>query len=232
MNCIVWNNIDSRSIPGLLICELPSISRPKIRTQITEIEGKDGDISDNLGYSAYDKTLKIALVKNYDINAIAKYLSGSGKITFSNEPDKFYNAQISEQIDFERLIRFKTATVKFHTQPFKYLINESLAELEITHETEFSVINQGLEKSKPIITLTGSVIVEIVINGYAQFQVDIDDEYLTIDSEKEECYKDNLQTLKNRNMTGIFPVLQPGENVITWSGNLTKIEVQPKSRWL
>lgn len=232
MNYIIWNDIDSRNIPGLLVCELPSISRPKMRTQITEIEGKDGDISDNIGYASYDKTLKIALTKNYDINAIAKYFSGSGKVTFSNEIDKCYHAEITEQIDFERLLKFKTAAVKFHTQPFKYLVDEELVSLNIDNETEIYVVNQGLEPSKPIVTLFGEGIVEISINGYAQFQVDIDDNFLTVNSEIEECYMNSLTTLKNRNMTGVFPLLQPGKNTITWTGNLTKIEIYPRSRWL
>ena len=38
--------------------------------------------------------------------------------------------------------------------------------------------------------------------------------------------------LKNRNMVGEFPNLKSGINKISWSGNLTKIEIQPKSRWL
>lgn len=232
MNHLVWNGVDSRDLQGLIICELPPISKPKMRTQITEIEGKDGDFVDNIGFAAYDKIVKIALTKNCDINEIIKYFSGAVTVVFSNEPDKYYHAEILEQIDFERLIKFKTAMVKFHTQPFKYLVDEQPVTIEITNETELFVINQGLENSKPVITLTGSGIIEISINDHAQFQVNIDDEYLTIDSEKEECYKDNLQTLKNRNMTGTFPALEPGENIITWAGNLTKIKVSPRSKWL
>ena len=33
-------------------------------------------------------------------------------------------------------------------------------------------------------------------------------------------------------MNGVFPILDPGNNIITWTGNLTKIKIQPKSRWL
>ena len=51
-----------------------------------------------------------------------------------------------------------------------------------------------------------------------------------IDSINEEAYKN--ETLKNRNMSGEFPILESGVNIITWTGNLTKIKVEPKSRWL
>lgn len=232
-NYIIWNGVGSGDLQGLMVCELPPISRPKMRTQITEIEGKDGDISDNIGYSAYDKTIKIALTKDFDINKIINYFTGSGEITFSNEPDKFYNAEILEQIDFERLIKFRTANVKFHTQPFKYLIDEDSVELEIDSETELLVVNQGLVNSRPIITIFGEGIIEIAINGYAQFQITIpeNEDEITIDSMLQEAYLVTPNNLRNRSMVGEFPTLQPGQNIITWTGNLTRIKIHPKSRW-
>lgn len=233
-NYIIWNEQDSRDLQGLLISELPPIARPAMRTQVTEIEGKDGDFIDDIGYAAYDKSLKIGLYGDYDIDTISKYFSGEGKLTFSNEPDKYYFAKIIEEIDFERLLKFRTANVKFHTQPFKYLVDEAPAEVDITPEiSEVKATNLGLEPSKAIITLTGSGIIEVSINNHAKFQVDIGENgYITVDSMLEECYKDSPATLKNRNMSGEFPILQPGENTITWTGNLTKIKIQPMSRWL
>jgi phage-related protein len=232
MNYIVWNGENSRSLTGLIIQELPPISKPAMRTEITQIDGKDGDISDFLGYGTYEKSVQIGLFGDYDINAIAKYFTGSGQVIFSNEPDKYYNAEITEQIDFERLVKFRKAEVVFRAQPYKYLVGEQPVSLEITEETSLTVTNTGLEPSKPIITLTGSEIVKISINGLAQFQINIDESYVTVDSTLEEAYKDNTQTLKNRQMIGVFPTLNPGENTITWTGSLTKISVLPMSRWL
>ena len=92
------------------------------------------------------------------------------------------------------------------------------------------ITNQGLENSKPIITLYGSGDVTFNLNGIDVFTVNIDSDYITIDSEKQEAYKNG--TLKNRKMNGDFPLLKPGINTITWTGTLTKIIVDPKSRWL
>ena len=233
MNYLIWKGKNSKDINGLLISELPMIIKPKMRTEIVEVEGRDGNFIDNVGYSAYDKTVKIALYNGHNIDEIIKYFSGSGKITFSNEPEKYYNAEIIEQIDFERLVKFKTANVKFNTQPYKYLVGETAVEYAITDTlSQITVTNLGLEISRPVITLTGSGIVEIKINGLGSFQVEIDDGYLTVDSMLEECYKDNIYTLKNRKMGGEFPTLNSGENVISWVGNLTKIKIHPMSRWL
>lgn len=231
MSYIIWKNKNSNDISGLIISELSPISKPKMRTNVTEIDGLDGDIVDYLGYKSYNKSVLIGLTKNYDIDEIIAYFNGSGKLVLSNEPDKYYNAQIIDSIDYNRLINFKKAIVKFYVQPYKFLLNESSYILEITTETSLSVLNKGLEKSKPIITLYGTGEIEILINGNSIFSVNMStDEYITIDSEKEEAYKGAV--LKNRQMLGSFPELNPGTNVISWVGNLTKIEVAPRSRWL
>ena len=120
MNYCILNGIKSTMIKGLLIQSLPPISKPLMRTSVEEIDGRDGDIVTKLGYSAYDKEMTIGLFGDYDIDQVIQYFNSEGKVIFSNEPDKFYNYQIINQIDFERLIRFKTATVTFHVQPFKY----------------------------------------------------------------------------------------------------------------
>ena len=120
MNNIILNGISSTTIAGLLIQTLPPISKPKIRAQAEEIDGRDGDIITTLGYGAYDKEFTIGLYGQYNVDQVIQYFNSSGVVTFSNEPDKYYNYQIVEQIDFEKLLRFKTAIVRMHVQPFKY----------------------------------------------------------------------------------------------------------------
>lgn len=119
-NYIILNGTNSNTITGLLIQSLAPISKPLMRTEIEEIDGRDGDIVTPLGFSAYDKQITIGLYGTYDINAIIAFFNSEGTVTFSNEPDKYYNYQIYDQIDFERLVRFKTATVTLHCQPFKF----------------------------------------------------------------------------------------------------------------
>ena len=232
MSKINWKGIDSDTITGLIISELPPISKPKMKTTITKIDGRDGDIIEELGYESYTKGIKVGLSKNYDIDEVIKYFTGSGDLIMSNEPDKVYKCQILEKIDYNKLLRFKTATVKFYTQPFKYKKDEQKVVLNIDTETSISVDNIGLEKSKPIIKLTGSGTVAIQLNGATVFNYTFpeNESEVIIDSIQEEAYLNGFY--KNRNMAGEFPILDIGENTISWSGNLTKIEIEPKSRWL
>lgn len=54
------------------------------------------------------------------------------------------------------------------------------------------------------------------------------DEYIEIDSELMNCFKDTI--LKNDKVKGTeFPVLQPGVCTINCTGDVTRIEVIP--RW-
>lgn len=232
MLSINWRGTDSSSIPGLIICELPPITKPKMRTTITKIDGRDGDIIEELGYESYTKNIEIGLARNFDINQVIKYFTGSGELVMSNEPDKIYNCRIIDKIDYEKLLRFKKAVIKFYTQPYKYKKNESQVVLNISSQTSVSVNNVGLEKSKPIIKLTGSGTVGLSLNGSTilTYTFPANETEVIIDSLIEEAYLGGVY--KNRNMVGAFPVLEPGANTISWSGSLTKIEIQPKSRWL
>ena len=54
------------------------------------------------------------------------------------------------------------------------------------------------------------------------------DEYVMLDSELQDAYKDT----QNKNSTisaAAFPVLEPGENTIRWDGDVTGVEITP--RW-
>ena len=151
-NYIELNGVNSQTIQGLLIQELPPITKPKIRANIEEIDGRNGDIITELGYSAYDKTFSIGLYGDFDINQIISFFNSSGTVTFSNEEDKYYNYTILDQIDFNRLIRFRTATVKMHVQPFKYSLTDNSKTFNISDETSISISNVEHENNTGIST--------------------------------------------------------------------------------
>lgn len=159
MNYITINGVKSNTVKGLLIQSLPPITKPKIRTSIEEIDGRDGDIVTKLGYSAYDKEIKIGLHGDFDIDDCIKFFDTSGKVVFSNEPDKYYNFAILDQIDFNRLIRFREATVKFHVQPFKFSDVEDEIDFfkEFISIHNFSGLTNGIScNASGTITLNGT----------------------------------------------------------------------------
>ena len=230
MNYIVFKGICSKDIDGLLISELPPITMPKMRTSITKIDGRDEDIIDELGYESYTKTITIGLRRKFSIDEVINYFSGQGDLIMSNEPDKVYKAHVIEDADFERLVKFRTAKIKFHIQPFKFLVDEPPFIFDITNQKSVKVSNLGYVTSKPKMILYGSGIISVSINNVETFKVEIDDEYVVIDSLKQDAYKDLI--LKNRMMTGEFPIFNSGINIISWTGDLKKLVVYSQSRWL
>ena len=231
MNYVIWNNIDSRDIKGLLICELPPITKPNMRVKETAIDGVDGSVIEELGYESYDKTMVVALTAGADIDKIMEYFTGNGELVFSNEPNKYYRARIIKNIDFERLLRYRTAKVTFRVQPFKY--DRLEIERVATSERESMIVeNIGNHTAKPLITLTGSGIVALYINGNHTCEITFIEgaNTVTLDCEKQDAY--NYLGFQNQNMRGYFPILEKGNNVISWVGTLESIQIKRYSRWL
>ena len=53
---------------------------------------------------------------------------------------------------------------------------------------------------------------------------------ITIDCTLQEAYTGT--TLHNESMSGEFPVLKPGNNAVSWSGSVTKVDVAVRWRYL
>lgn len=235
-NYIILNGVNSNTLTGLLISKLPPITKPKQRTQTEEIDGRDGDIVTTLGYGAYDKSIDIGLYGDFDIEDIMTYFNSKGTVTFSNEEDKYYNYQIVDQIDFDRLIRFKTAKVKMHVQPFKYSSVEGTRTYNITSEEEITINNSGNYVSKPVISITGSGTINLSVNGYEVLVIELGEDAttITIDTANMEAYNQNTSELMNRSVTGDYDnlYLNAGSNTISWTGTITQIQITNYSRWL
>ena len=53
---------------------------------------------------------------------------------------------------------------------------------------------------------------------------------ITLDSQLQEAYSG--ATSLNSAMSGDFPKLLPGNNAVSWTGNVTKVDIQPNWRYL
>lgn len=193
---IIINGIDSRTWSDIIVTELPPISKPKIRTQVEEVDGRDGDIITPLGYAAYDKTVKIGLtggllgITPSQINYYIGIFNSSGTIIFSDEPTKYYRYAIYEQIDFERLLRYRTAEITFHVQPFKFSTTEAPIVRNGSGSISVNVNNSGNIYSRPELLLTGSGNATVDLNSSEILSVDLDSANgaIFIDSENMNAY--------------------------------------------
>ena len=217
---------------GIHVLEQPPITILAERATFTNIPGRPGSLTMLEGDDVYDDlilTAQCMISEPSNIRTIATYLKGSGKVTFANRPDGFYSARIVNQIPFEKILRgnpHRSFAVNFRCQPFWY--PENVPEITITNSGTF-VNNPGSVYSEPTITVYGSGEITLMVGTQIVELTDIEDS-ITLNTSLMEAYKGDLSM--NSCMSGEFPVLNPGANAISWSGNVTKVEVQPNWRFL
>lgn len=164
---------------------------------------------------------KIDEIKAWIIN------TGESDLIFSFQPDKKYIAQVVNMIDFKQVLKHTSRfPIIFNCKPFKYSVEENIITITKNNST---IYNKGTFQSEPVIKVYGSGDIKLKINE-DEVTIKKVDGYVTIDSVLKDCYKDDA--LKNGDMIGQFPILKVGENVVSFSGNVGKVEVRVNEVWV
>ena len=223
MNNFIFKNINSDT-KNIIVNELPSIIKAPMRTETIEIDGRDGCIIIEKGYSSYVKTVAITTRHETDLEDLFDWLNGYGEAIFSNELSRVYRANIINQIELKRLLKYRTATIEFLVQPYKYDIQNG----KTAQSNPSIIINEGNVISLPSFVINGTGSCILTIND-KNIELNVDTK-LTIDTEKYRVL-DKDSALAGNRMVGEFPTLKVGENTISWTGNFT-VEVVKNQRWL
>ena len=224
----IFNDISSKDYLG--IKKLPSIFKAEKDINFIEVEGRDGMLTQDLGsYRSVVKTVECIITDLTQIDSICKWLTGGGDVVFSNEPTRRYKATIKNQIEFTQLVSnhdYHDFIIQFECQPHKYNLLNDIITLTTSPQT---VVNSGRANSKPVIKVFGTGAIALTINGNVVSLTNVS-EYVTLDSEMMDCYKGTQ--LMNNYMSGDFPELIPGNNIISWIGTVTSIEIIPNFRFI
>ncbi len=229
---------------GLHIEKKDVFSAPEYDAEFISIPGRSGDIiNPNRRFANIKVTYTVFLARK-NAPALADVLRNIKGWLYS-EPDRYheitdsYDAEyfrygvISGSLDIEeQLNKVGSFTVTFNCKPYKYslagqeTVSADASELTITNPTAF--------ESRPHIRLYGNGAVTLNISSpdsTSLWTISAIDEYIEIDSELMNCFKDTV--LRNDTVTGYgFPVLKPGETSIACAGNVRRIEVIPRWRCL
>ena len=216
------------SVDYLIINTLPSVFKPEKDITKIEVPGRDGFLTEDLGsYKSITKSVECTIEDLSQIDYICSWLTGSGEVFFSSESTKKYKAVIINQIEFEKVfVNYHSFIIQFECQPKKFSLDNSLITLTTSPQT---IYNSGSANSKPVIKVFGSGAITLIVNGLSVVLTNVID-YVTIDSDLVDCYKDSL--LKNNDMSGEFPELIPGANNISWTGGCSKVEIIPNWRFI
>ncbi|NFI02794.1 phage tail protein, partial [Clostridium botulinum] len=118
-------------------------------------------------------------------------------------------------------------TLTFTCKPFAYLLEGDIPIILTTKTTLCNV--KSTHESYPTITIHGTGVATFIINNRTFKITNIDNE-ITIVSDP-----DIQQVLNNKGkfMEGDFPYFDVGENKISWTGNITSVEIIPYWRtWI
>ena len=228
----MWNGTRCTAF-GIYVTEQPPITIPKERSKQTTIPGRPGTLTTLEGNDVYDELTLTATCVLRDparIPEIAAWLKGAGAVTFANRPGGFYHASIANQIPFEKILRGNphcSFAVNFRcSPPFWYL--SDVEDTEIT-TSSYVLVNPGSVYSEPVMTVYGSGDISLIVNGQIIELEGVDGE-ITLNSVIQEAYKGEV--LLNEKMSGDFPVLKPGNNLVSWTGNVSRLVIQGNWRFL
>lgn len=208
---------------------------PERDIEFEEVPGRNGDlIVDNERFTnfddSYDCALKLPLGTSVEQQAkkIKAWLQSSfkyEKLRDYNDPYYYRMAVCVNRIDIEKtLTQIGFIRVIFNCKPYKYSM---IGQEQITITGQTMIFNPEEYSSQPFLKVFGNGDISLHINNQTVNLTDIED-YIVIDSEIQNAYKDTL--LQNHKMRSYFPIFEPGENLISWTGTVTKIEVIP--RWV
>ena len=211
---------------------MPDITVPAERVTFTDVPGRSGSLTTLQGEEVYEDMILPAecIVPDMSrIDEIAAYLKGSGTVTFANRQGGFYYARIVNQIPFARILRgnpHRSFTVNFRCKPFWYAAD--VQDITLTGSGTM-VTNPGSVFSEPVITVHGSGDITLMV-GMSIVELEGVDGNISLDSSLQEAYSGAI--LMNDKMSGDFPVLKPGANAVSWSGNVTDVVIAPRWRYI
>lgn len=215
-----------------------SFPSPEADIEFLEVLGKDGEVAiDNgrLKSVEFPIPVHLRLPKNIDVGYMSGKISewlktdvGWHPFKFSGIRDYEYIGICYQQFDIqETLSNFGRTVLTFKLKPVKRRTDNS----KMLIFNGQSIINPGIRLSKPLIYIEGSGPITLRNNGVDWLKLNSIDGNITIDSELMTVYKGNASHFDKMLSTlrPLFPVLSHKENVITWTGNITKLVIDP--RW-
>ncbi|MBQ2775169.1 MAG: phage tail family protein [Clostridia bacterium] len=217
---------------GLIVGKKNIYKTPVRNISFVSVPGRSGDVimddgsypNIEISYTVGQKDIKTPF------SDVAAWLSSPGyqKLMDTYTPDVFRLAVCTSGQEWdEQLQNFGEAAITFNCKPFRYLVS---GELATTLTSGGTLINPTSFDSLPYIKITGSGNVTLHVNNKSYSLTSISPN-IEIDSEMMAVYR-GATLLNNKASFDEFPVLSAGENTISWTGTVSKVEIIPRWRVL
>lgn len=226
-----WNGVRSDT-KGIRLQEMPHIIRPQERVEHVTLPGRTGELTLTEGadiYESYIQTIPLIIDNAADVAAAEAWLRGDGYVTFSCQPTLKQRARVINSVDFHKHSRnsnWWVATVQFYCFPLKEPKTAMAQEVTSSGTT---VTNNGSAVSRPKITIEGSGNITLSAGGKTLVLTGVSSGWV-VDSEMEWVLENNAP--KPGVASGEFPVLNPGNNTMLFTGSVTKLTIDKRERYL
>lgn len=236
---VLYKDDDPCTKYGIKIYKSNILSAPSRNLEFVEIQGRDGALTVDHGFNDFTLILECALVNEHeDIENIAelarrakKYLlQGSNcKLQTSEDMDFYLVGTYSSEVDIEEAIEnFGLFQARFRCKPYRF--SDKSYTIDITEQN--TVINNQEYKSKPCIIVLGTGDITVNINSQElvlkalEGRIEVNSDTMNAQGINSLGEIINL----NHKMYSDFPILEEGENKISWSlgedATLTKIIIE------
>ncbi|HQO56369.1 MAG TPA: hypothetical protein PK321_08575 [Clostridia bacterium] len=219
------------SSKSVTVLKYPEIVKPTLRVETVKVPGRDGELTLS-GMPSYEAMVLECecMVPSVDkISAAAAWLTGRGDLVLGNDPDYAYDAQVIDEIRFEKILRghaHRRFTVPFLCQPLK---KKATTESDIELTAPGTVVNIGHVPSRPLIKIEGSGNVVLAVGAYSLSITDINTSIL-IDSDLGMATNGTVN--ESYKVSGEWPLLVVGNNAVGWTGTVSKVTITPRWRYL
>lgn len=212
---------------GIIVTTLPAIPTPEERGEAIEIPGRNGDIWDGEGaYMPITITVPIWVPPTASLTQVRGWLTGEGKLKFDNG-SLYWDARVAGSPSFtpSNLNDGWTANIAFLCQPFRGVEGNDI----LVSSSPYTLQNPYSAYSEPLLAVECTGDFEINVNGTLASVTGLTGTVM-LDTLLQACYQGT--NLTNGAMTGAFHTLVPGENTISYTGDVTRITITPRWRTL
>lgn len=230
---ITWAGISSDDV-GVVVEHYPTLPRPARRVTAVTVPGRNGALLLDEGtYENYTQPYDIYISAEaqripFASRAAVDWLyahTGYQELADSYEPDVYRLAYYAGPLDLENILnRFGRATIEFTCKPQRYL---KAGRNPVAFTASGTIQNPTAYTALPSIKVTGNAAGTLTVGGALVRFLSLDGT-VTLDSETQNAYS-GVTNLNHTVSAPTYPALAPGENAVSWTGGITKVEITP--RW-
>ncbi len=227
-----WNGKSSEDF-GIIVTEQPPIVRGQERVKTFLIPGRSGQLTQKEGalvLGPIELPLNCVVPNAATLGDIYAWFNGNGRLEVAARPGGYYKGYLSRVVEARRIVRgsaHRQFTLTFTCEPFWYPNEEEIIEL---HASGQEIVNPGNAESFPVITVYGNDDIELTLNGTVELEGVTDG--IILDWQLGDAMSLDRSVLLNEKVTGGPQTIPVGASLVSWSGDVTRVVIEPNWRYL